>query len=1408
MQSHRSVAWTFMALLLLSSLSALGWTEETASFPAPPQPVGTATHQAFTDGSVEITGLVGTAIAPTVPVTYGHNMTDGSVSLTLEGSKITHSTSFTVAAGTLNGTLNDTVNDGTSIQLTSSVAGPPQAGANSSTLLSTTNLAGTHAYDTLELYCGIASCGRIVATGDLTLYVNTLRLEQGTAIVANDLTTGGTGVGGSTTAASNGRSDGGGGAGHGGAGGAGGGTSGGSGGSTYGNGSERGSQGGSVTSSYHSTANGGNGGGYIQIFANQVIVNGSIQAHGGDGDAGSQSSSGTGPGGSGGGGGSGGSIAIQANTLTVGNGGQIKADGGDGGDGANGAQNGPGFGMYDGGDGGGGGGGGRIVITTQTNGYTNSGTVAALGGGGGTKGMKYGTGVDGVDGNAGSNGVVSTSTWAGYIANSNVTANNGSFVTQPLQSQSSSPSTAFVTHNAAVPVDASLTVLYRTTLNGSGSTWSEWTDWSPLSLSGEAVERHHWIQFSYAFARTGSNSPTLAGLTVEHTSWTSLASNEFRYDGQRIGPDLSSMNIGITQTVNNTGTPTQPQFSFDLPAGATATDELRTWVQWPAASSGSTPSFVGASMNGGSVLTSAANRTDGGFDLVLPASTVNGQSPASTWTDANGLTWNTYAVDIEMSDTTDVWFGHFHVPWSLSIVAEISQAMNDVILEECGSFYAFTNPACFGAATSHRFSLVGATQPSGSPGFTYTIANPSFAWEDAFAPQISDLQHRRGIESYPDLRVNETFSMILFDGAGEDDLVVEYLGLDWEPSLGFDMAQSLAYHNALQGYYLYLSTDGLEADATHEMFMTFRVMDANGNELLPRPTYNFTVHPTAPEVRTFTMSGSPAVGEEDGRLLYAVENANFTFEVTDINNRQSLSVTAALTHESMVQPMLLPLLWNPEANAYTNIWLPQRDAMGDWSVEIGMSELSGLFSSDENGLQDGEDAVLRLVDFEGPNLLSITHPATMDQGTPFEVALEWSGEADETYEGSVTVTSNGLVVMNKSILPTMATEATLLFNTSSWNPGDYTVTVHLTDDAGNPIETNGLEPSSFEVLKPWLVHDASIVLSGPNIVTLTGDVETRSGSYRLMLSQANSTWSVNETNEDGPIDLSLQVTDLVAVMSTFELVLCDASNLDQCDSATVVLDMSEAFELDVSNTCTLAAMNQSSLEDQTLLRCTLENAGLVAANARLVVDAEGNLSTTPATLLPNGTGEVTLLVSGGDWALNQTHPWTLVVENAAGNRRVLEMGEVNLVRTPPQSEVTTDGDDVANEEGSILVPAVAGALVIGLLIGSVLFYRRSDEGMDFSTKPADTLGDATAWNEGHHDELGVLNSEASTVEENVHDMHQASVEASAPAAPTAPTNETAPTSTDEHGFEWYSNEEGHWYRAAGSGATWIPYATE
>lgn len=1352
----------------------------------------TTGDQSFTGLTSSISGSVGDVITPTVPIHYGYSMTNGQMNLTLEGSQTSSTSTYSVASGLLNGTLNATVNDGSSIQLVSAMAGPPQAGTNSSTILSSTSMSGTHQYDTLELLCGIASCGSIVATGDLTLYVNTLRVEQGTSILANDLATGGQGAGTSTTTATNGRNDGGGGAGHGAAGGAGGGTGGGTGGTAYGNGTERGSQGGSVSSSYHSAATGGNGGGYLRIFANQIFVNGSIHANGGNGDSGSQASSGTGAGGSGAGGGSGGGIFIQANSVSVGNGGQIKANGGSGGNGANGAQNGPGFGMYDGGDGGGGGAGGRIVINTQVGSYTNSGTVQAAFGNGGTKGYKYGTGIDGVDGSAGSTGTFVFNTWGGYLSSGNVTANNGTFTTHPLNTQSGSLSTAYLTHSTSVPASSSLTATYRYTVNGTNTSFAEWSSWAPLSLSGEWVPHHTWIQLEYNFSRTGSASPELNSLSVQTSAWSSLSNLEFKYDGEAIEPNLAHTSFGFTTAFNDTSTPQQPQFTFDVPEGTVFADDLSVWMQWEDASP-STPFYTQARIGSTVVNTEAKAHADEGMLLSIDLANLSQSTPTSTYHDTAGIKWNTYMVNVDMSASTEVWFDRLSLPWSVEIPVNMTNAMNNAILGDCGSFSTFTAGVCFGQATLHRFTLTGTTLPSGSTAFTFTLDEPAFSWEDTYAPQLSSIQHRKGIEQLPDIRVNESFSMVLFDVADEDDLSVEYLGLDWEEADGFGASQTMNYHNGLKGYYIYLNTDGLEVDLEHHYNMTFRLVDAQGNELLPRPTYNLIVYPTAPEVSTLSLTGPTKLSGSTVESTWDINDAQLLIKVSETNLRQNLNVMVDLTHQGLAPPMTLPLLWDPSQAAYAMDWSPQRQDLGEWHLEVSMEEMGGLMATDENGWQDGVDAVVHLVDATGPLLTSLSVPSKLEPNEPLNVAAHWTTSPNEQYAGSISVTFEGQEVANKTIITTQANNTSLLFTTEGWAPGTYTVLVHLHDDAGNEATVGYTESNQAEIMKPRAKANLTLDYDGMSTLHLHGHVETRSGMATLTLEQANSAWSQLENMEDGNVSLTYTLTDFSITTVNLTLTVCDAQEAEDCLNQTYEFDISEAFAVNATSSCDAPTINRTSSENQTLVVCEITNLGLTSITVAYVEASEVNTSAQSTTVNPGSTSSITLLLNAGTSDVNESVTWTLVATNSLGEQKVLDAGARDVERSLPKDQPTTDETEGSSGNANIGMWFVIGGLLLaGLAVA--YFYRK------------ETSGEIKAFDhevmEGPH-----------TEEESLVEHHPLSPQATVPTPQdprpsTGPAAGAAPTSTDANGYEWFSSADGHWYRTAGSNTEWIPFQQE
>ncbi|MGB2425511.1 MAG: hypothetical protein ACPIBN_04670, partial [Candidatus Poseidoniaceae archaeon] len=301
----------------------------------------------------------------------------------------------------------------------------PGSGASNLTVLNTTYLNGTQTFDDLYIGCGIASCGSIVATGDLILSVNTLTVMSGASIIAYDQPTNTQGVGGSVQMSNSYIGDGGGGAGHAASGGDGGSSSSGTasnGGSSFGVGNETGSNGGSVSdASGNLVSAGGMGGGRIVIYADVIEIYGTVDASGQDGEQGYRYLNGSGNGGSGAGAGSGGSIIMLANEVTIGSssGGSILAEGGNGGDGADGdcLPGNPCVGLLHGGQGGGGGAGGDIDIRANSASnlmISSTSTISVAGGNAGSGGQPYGTGSTGNAGSSGGNGASTTGIWTGW----------------------------------------------------------------------------------------------------------------------------------------------------------------------------------------------------------------------------------------------------------------------------------------------------------------------------------------------------------------------------------------------------------------------------------------------------------------------------------------------------------------------------------------------------------------------------------------------------------------------------------------------------------------------------------------------------------------------------------------------------------------------------------------------------------------------------------------------------------------------------------------------------------------------------------------------------------------------------------------------------------------------------------
>ena len=242
----------------------------------------------------------------------------------------------------------------------------------------------------------------------------------------------------------------------------------------------------------------------------------------------------------------------------------------------------------------------------------------------------------------------------------------------------------------------------------------------------------------------------------------------------------------------------------------------------------------------------------------------------------------------------------------------------------------------------------------------------------------------------------------------------------------------------------------------------------------------------------------------------------------------------------------------------------------------------------------------------------------------------------------------------------------------------------------------------------------------------------------------------------------------------------------------MTLDFTEAFTIDVSSQCTLHLLNESSSLRQSLITCTVSNNGLTSVDGRLVVDLNEGLEQTNISIGPGETGAALLELVEGEQDMNETLAWTMLVTNGIGGQKILEMGQIEVVRTMPTTASDVDNDQVANEGSGALQPVLLVVLIVALLGVGGFFYRKKnmvDDVEKFFEEPLETIASESVTSE-------------STIADDV--MTDAAP-VSDSIAPGSPPVTAQPTSVDQHGFEWYSTAEGHWYRPAGSGADWIAY---
>ena len=197
-------------------------------------------------------------------------------------------------------------------------------------------------------------------------------------------------------------------------------------------------------------------------------------------------------------------------------------------------------------------------------------------------------------------------------------------------------------------------------------------------------------------------------------------------------------------------------------------------------------------------------------------------------------------------------------------------------------------------------------------------------------------------------------------------------------------------------------------------------------------------------------------------------------------------------------------------------------------------------------------------------------------------------------------------------------------------------------------------------------------------------------------------------------------------------------------------------------------------------------------SVRFLIDggAPAGLLVDDPLVLPSGAnGIINITLPATTLDINQTVVWSLVVEDAFDASSILETSTFTVERTP--TEPSTEGEDeveVAGESSGVMTTVVG--VLLAVVLGGLVIYRmarREDESpLDITTAVTDA-------------------EDAKAVVELPEEDGQAMDAPEATAPHAGPTPDTVATSVDEHGYEWYSTDNGHWYRTQGSQDEWQPY---
>ena len=538
------------------------------------------------------------------------------------------------------------------------------------------------------------------------------------------------------------------------------------------------------------------------------------------------------------------------------------------------------------------------------------------------------------------------------------------------------------------------------------------------------------------------------------------------------------------------------------------------------------------------------------------------------------------------------------------------------------------------------------------------------------------------------------------------------------------------------------------------------------------------------------MGTSHLTGEFDA-ATWDVDGAMFEFAVKDTNQRMSLDVNLHLTNQNMGDIELM-MNWSDTDSAYVALWQPNRDYLGSWSIEVDMRENNGLNDVDSNGLRDGLDATLFLVDRKGPVISVVDFAEEVEIGSPQFVNISWSGQEGESTSGSVSIIQESVVLGYKSILSTPMNYSSLMFETSGLEPGNYTIVIQLEDDEGNQAVQSGNGSYSFIVLPPWFEGDLTVNAYNETSLQIIGNMTWRTGTGKITLVDTNGSISEQFTTSNGMFETFVSLDDSIEPLMTFSIESCDAENSDECLTRDITLDFATSFELNIDSFCSVTNLTLETTDSAEAVSCEVFNNGFVPTTLKFLHPLNASLVSESLVLIPGESGNLSISLENGSSEINRLIEWSLTAENSINNPETSSVGQVQITRSLPANSIDSSSDQLLGgiSNSSSLLVLVIGLLVV-ISIAGVLFYRNS-QSID-----RDGFSDALA-------EDYTSQSIEPVASESIEVMMHYETQQPSPAI-SAPSADQKPTSVDGSGYEWYSSGELHWYRNQGSNGEWFPY---